>query len=59
MHQIHLEKMSPVVYVQYGVAFPDPRVGTDSYNPHVDALGVIAIGVSGLEAENIVLNGTS
>jgi aconitate hydratase len=26
-------------------------VGTDSHTPHVDALGVIAIGVGGLEAE--------
>src|SRR5690606_16955667 len=28
MHQINLEKMSPVVYVQDGVAFPDTCVGT-------------------------------
>src|SRR5690606_13680744 len=41
MHQINLEKMSPVVYVQDGVAFPDTCVGTDSHTPHVDALGVI------------------
>jgi len=55
MHQINLEKMSPVVYVQDGVAFPDTCVGTDSHTPHVDALGVIAIGVGGLEAENVML----
>ncbi len=55
MHQINLEKMSPVVQVQQGVAFPDTCVGTDSHTPHVDALGVIAIGVGGLEAETVML----
>ncbi|WOT06727.1 Fe/S-dependent 2-methylisocitrate dehydratase AcnD [Shewanella youngdeokensis] len=55
MHQINLEKMSPVVQARDGVAFPDTLVGTDSHTPHVDALGVIAIGVGGLEAENVML----
>ncbi len=59
MHQINLEKMSPVIYVQDGVAFPDTCVGTDSHTPHVDALGVIAIGVGGLEAENVMLGRAS
>src|SRR5690554_2925192 len=55
MHQINLEKMSPVVQVREGVAFPDTCVGTDSHTPHVDALGVISVGVGGLEAETIML----
>jgi len=55
MHQINLEKMSPVVQARDGVAFPDTCVGTDSHTPHVDALGVIAIGVGGLEAETVML----
>ncbi|WP_390903214.1 Fe/S-dependent 2-methylisocitrate dehydratase AcnD [Vibrio cortegadensis] len=55
MHQINLEKMSPVVQVKQGVAFPDTCVGTDSHTPHVDALGVLAIGVGGLEAETVML----
>ena len=55
MHQINLEKMSPVIQVRDGVAFPDTCVGTDSHTPHVDALGVIAIGVGGLEAETVML----
>jgi aconitate hydratase len=55
MHQINLEKMSPVIQVREGVAFPDTCVGTDSHTPHVDALGVIAIGVGGLEAETVML----
>ena len=59
MHQINLEKMSPVIYQQGGVAFPDTCVGTDSHTPHVDALGVIAIGVGGLEAENVMLGRAS
>ncbi|CZT29601.1 Fe/S-dependent 2-methylisocitrate dehydratase AcnD [Pseudomonas cerasi] len=59
MHQINLEKMSPVVQVLDGVAFPDTLVGTDSHTSHVDALGVIAIGVGGLEAENVMLGRAS
>ena len=59
MHQINLERMSPVIHSQDGVAFPDTLVGTDSHTPHVDALGVIAIGVGGLEAENVMLGRAS
>ena len=55
MHQINLEKMSPVIQSRDGVAYPDTCVGTDSHTPHVDALGVIAIGVGGLEAETVML----
>ncbi|MDE1146724.1 MAG: aconitase family protein [Azospirillaceae bacterium] len=47
MHQINLEKMSPIIQVRDGVTFPDTCVGTDSHTPHVDALGVIAIGGAG------------
>ncbi|MCW8091800.1 Fe/S-dependent 2-methylisocitrate dehydratase AcnD [Alteromonas sp. ASW11-130] len=59
MHQINLEKMSPVVHARDGVAFPDTLVGTDSHTPHVDALGVIAVGVGGLEAESVMLGRAS
>jgi len=64
MHQINLERMSPVIYTQDApdgtkIAFPDTCVGTDSHTPHVDALGVIAIGVGGLEAENVMLGRAS
>ncbi|WP_094011299.1 Fe/S-dependent 2-methylisocitrate dehydratase AcnD [Pseudomonas soli] len=59
MHQINLEKMSPVIHNDRGVAYPDTCVGTDSHTPHVDALGVIAIGVGGLEAENVMLGRAS
>jgi hypothetical protein len=59
MHQINLERMSPVIHAEGGVAYPDTCVGTDSHTPHVDALGVIAIGVGGLEAENVMLGRAS
>tara|TARA_B110000091_G_scaffold8823_1_gene8562 strand:+ start:3871 stop:6471 length:2601 start_codon:yes stop_codon:yes gene_type:complete len=59
MHQINLEKMSPVIQNRDGMAFPDTCVGTDSHTPHIDALGVIAIGVGGLEAENVMLGRAS
>ncbi|GER12511.1 Fe/S-dependent 2-methylisocitrate dehydratase AcnD [Variovorax boronicumulans] len=59
MHQINLERMSPVVHAQDGVAYPDTLVGTDSHTPHVDALGVVAVGVGGLEAENVMLGRAS
>lgn len=59
MHQINLEKMSPVIQNREGIVFPDTCVGTDSHTPHTDALGVISIGVGGLEAENVMLGRAS
>lgn len=59
MHQINLEKMSPVVQVEDGVAYPDTCVGTDSHTPMVDAIGVISVGVGGLEAESVMLGRAS
>ncbi len=59
MHQINLERMCTVAEVRDGVVFPDTLVGTDSHTPHVCALGVIAIGVGGLEAENVMLGRAS
>ena len=55
MHQINLEALSPVIRHDAGVAFPDTCIGTDSHTPHVNALGVVAIGVGGLEAETVML----
>jgi iron-sulfur-dependent 2-methylisocitrate dehydratase len=51
--------MSPVIQARDGVAFPDTLVGTDSHTPMVDALGVIAVGVGGLEAESVMLGRAS
>lgn len=33
MHQINLEKMSPVIHADRGLAYPDTCVGTDSHTP--------------------------
>ena len=59
LHQINLERMSPVIQLKDGVAYPDTLVGTDSHTPMVDALGVLAIGVGGLEAESVMLGRAS
>ncbi|HEY5799773.1 MAG TPA: aconitase family protein, partial [Burkholderiaceae bacterium] len=55
LHQINVERMSPVVQVEGGMAYPDTLIGTDSHTPMVDALGVVGIGVGGLEAESVML----
>jgi aconitate hydratase len=55
MHQINLEKMSPVIHSEKGIAFPDSLIGTDSHTPMINALGVLGIGVGGLEAESVML----
>lgn len=55
LHQINIERMSPVVQVQDGIAYPDTLVGTDSHTTMIDALGVLGWGVGGLEAESVML----
>ena len=55
LHQINLEKFSPVVQLENGVAFPDTLVGTDSHTPMINALGVLGWGVGGIEAESVML----
>ncbi|WP_028604697.1 aconitate hydratase AcnA [Ottowia thiooxydans] len=59
LHQINIERMSPVVQVQDGIAFPDTLVGTDSHTTMIDALGVVGWGVGGLEAESVMLGRAS
>ena len=55
LHQINLEKFSPVVQVKDGVAFVDTLVGTDSHTTMINALGVVGWGVGGIEAESVML----
>ncbi|MGA2000650.1 MAG: aconitate hydratase AcnA [Terriglobales bacterium] len=55
IHQINLERLSPVVQVQDRVAFPDTLVGADSHTPMINALGVLGWGVGGIEAESVML----
>ena len=55
LHQVNIEKLSPVVQVQDGVAFVDTLVGTDSHTTMINALGVVGWGVGGIEAESVML----
>ena len=55
LHQINLERLSPVVQVRNGIAFADTLVGTDSHTTMIDALGVVGWGVGGIEAESVML----
>jgi aconitate hydratase len=51
IHQINLEFLSPGVQQRGDVYFPDTLVGADSHTPMINALGVVAWGVGGIEAE--------
>jgi aconitate hydratase A / 2-methylisocitrate dehydratase len=55
VHQVNLEFLAPVVDERDGVAFPDTLVGTDSHTTMINALGVLAYGVGGIEAEAVLL----
>jgi aconitate hydratase len=60
LHQVNLEHLSEVVRMvpqQNGppLLIPDTLVGTDSHTPMVNALGVLAWGVGGIEAEAAAL----
>ncbi|MGH8620291.1 MAG: aconitate hydratase AcnA, partial [Burkholderiales bacterium] len=50
-HQVNLEYLSRGVWERDGVYFPDSTVGTDSHTTMVNAIGVLAWGVGGIEAE--------
>lgn len=58
-HQVNLEYLGKVVQLctenGMSVAYPDSLVGTDSHTPMINALGVLAWGVGGIEAEAVVL----
>ena len=54
-HQVNLEYLAKVVFVQDGYAFPDTLVGTDSHTPMVNGIGVVGWGVGGIEAEAALL----
>jgi aconitate hydratase len=55
MHQVNLEYLASVVERRDGRAFPDTCAGTDSHTTMVNALGVLAWGVGGVEAEVALL----
>ena len=55
-HQVNLEYLARVVFAtDYGQAFPDTLVGTDSHTTMVNGLGVLGWGVGGIEAEAAML----
>ena len=54
VHQVNLETLSPVVWIQDSdgmqLAAPDMVIGTDSHTPMINGLGVLGWGVGGIEA---------
>ncbi len=60
VHQVNLEHLAQVVFVEFGDGdhrvYPDTVVGTDSHTPMVNALGVLGWGVGGIEAEAAMVN---
>ncbi|GBC78193.1 Aconitate hydratase A [bacterium HR08] len=55
VHQVNLEYLARVVFVEEGVAYPDTLVGTDSHTTMINGLGVLGWGVGGIEAEAAML----
>jgi aconitate hydratase len=57
VHQVNLEYLARVVFVdeEYGLAYPDTLVGTDSHTTMINGLGVLGWGVGGIEAEAAML----
>ncbi len=55
IHQVHLEQVARVVCEDGDLVYPDMVVGGDSHTPMVNAMGIIAWGVGGLEAEMVAL----
>ncbi len=55
IHQINLERLAPGVQHDGDLHFPDTLVGADSHTPMINALGVVAWGVGGIEAEAAML----
>ena len=59
VHQVNLEYLSPLVdsrkFYDKNCIFPDTLIGTDSHTTMINALGVLAWGVGGIEAEAVLL----
>ncbi|HEX3317952.1 MAG TPA: aconitate hydratase [Solirubrobacteraceae bacterium] len=55
VHQVNLEYLARVVFVDGDRAYPDTLVGTDSHTTMVNGLGVLGWGVGGIEAEAAML----
>jgi aconitate hydratase A / 2-methylisocitrate dehydratase len=55
VHQVNLEYLARVVFVDGDRAYPDTLVGTDSHTTMINGLGVLGWGVGGIEAEAAML----
>src|SRR5438094_2075450 len=51
VHQVNLEYLARGVHKKDGLYYPDTLVGTDSHTTMINAIGVVAWGVGGIEAE--------
>jgi aconitate hydratase len=54
-HQVNLEYLAQVVWLDGDMAYPDTLVGTDSHTTMVNGLSVLGWGVGGIEAEAAML----
>jgi len=54
-HQVNLEYLAQVVWVDGDIAYPDTLVGTDSHTTMINGLAVLGWGVGGIEAEAAML----
>ncbi|AAL80325.1 aconitate hydratase AcnA [Pyrococcus furiosus DSM 3638] len=55
IHQINVEHLARIVFLEEGIAYPDTVLGTDSHTPMVNGIGVLGWGVGGIEAEAALL----
>jgi aconitate hydratase len=61
IHQVNMESLAQVVWIAPGdagelpVIHPDAMVATDSHTPMINALGIVAWGVGGLEGQAAML----
>ncbi|CAH0396022.1 unnamed protein product [Bemisia tabaci] len=55
VHQINLEHLARVVFMDGDTLYPDSVVGTDSHTTMINGLGVVGWGVGGIEAEAVML----
>jgi len=50
-HQVNIEYLAKVVWIDKNILHPDTCIGTDSHTPMVNGIGVMGWGVGGVEAE--------
>ncbi|XP_073475277.1 iron-responsive element-binding protein 2 [Aquarana catesbeiana] len=55
VHQVNLEYLSRVVMEQRDLLYPDTVLGTDSHTTMLNGLGVLALGMGGIESEAAML----